>query len=132
MKIILVISLISTIISTVDFDLEQVRKDLLDRHNYYRAIKPRFDPLPKPELPISPQPLPFPVYLQASAPSKGKNKHKLLTRSPALEKIAQSHSEKLVSLGYLVHSSNTLNGNHIGENLYIWNKGGFLGTKSSR
>ena len=53
-----------------------------------------------------------------------------LTRFFVLEKIAQSHSEKLASLGYLVHSSNTLNGNKIGENLYIWKKdSGYIGSK---
>ena len=86
MKIILVISLISAIFSNVDFDLEEVRKDLLDRHNYYRenqhlalaavggtgirvVVKPPNDvleglayapiqlPPPKPELPTSPSPL---------------------------------------------------------------------------
>ena len=204
MKIILVISLISAIFNTVDCDLEQVRKDLLDRHNYYRenqhlafavggkgirvvvgqpndvlgtlAYAPKQSPLPKPELPPSPKPnspLPKPplqkspgfIYypdqaqLQATGspgfiyyPDQAQlqattSQHRFstrpknptphthrrlhgLTRSSALEKIAQSHSEKLASLGYLVHSSNTLNGNKIEENLYIWKKdSGYLGIK---
>ena len=206
MKIILVISLISAIISTVDFDLEQVRKDLLDRHNYYRenqhlsfavggtgirvvvgppndvleglAYAPKQSPPPKPELPpftktnspvpkpslpkspgfiyapdqaqlqakliaqpldhpeLPPVPQPIvprpPLRFQDSSPPihKHKRRNGRLTRSSALEKLAQSHSEKLASLGYLVHSSNTLNGNKIGENLYIWKKdSGYLGSK---
>ena len=50
---------------------------------------------------------------------RSKQKAPALTRLAALETIAQSYSEKLVSLGYLVHSSNTLNGKDIGENLYF-------------
>ena len=95
MKSFLLICLISTIFSTVVFDLEQVRKDLLDRHNLYRA--------------------------KHQAPN--------LERLAALETIAQSYSEKLVTLGYLVHSNNTLNGNYIGENLYFGYNAGYLGTK---
>ena len=52
-----------------------------------------------------------------------------LVRLAALENIAQAYSEKLVTLGYLVHSSNTLNGNYIGENLYFGYNAGYLGTK---
>ena len=48
---------------------------------------------------------------------------------PALEKIAQSYSEKLLSLGYLIHSGNTYNGNYIGENLYFGYNVKNLGTK---
>ena len=95
MKSFLLICLIATIFSTVVFDMEQVRKDLLDRHNYYRA----------------------------------KHQAANLERLAALETIAQSYSEKLVTLGYLVHSSNTLNGNYIGENLYFGYNAGYLGTK---
>ena len=95
MKSFLLICLISLSISKVSFDLETVRKDLLDRHNLYRA--------------------------KHQAPN--------LERLWALETIAQSYSEKLVSLGYLVHSSNTLNGNYIGENLYFGYNAGYLGTK---
>ena len=51
-----------------------------------------------------------------------------LARLTALEDIAQAYSEKLVTLGYLVHSSNTLNGNYIGENLYFGYNAGYLGT----
>ena len=85
MKSVLLIFLISSITSKVVYDLETVRKDLLDKHNFYRA------------------------------------KHQVtnLQRLAQLETIAQSYSEKLVSLGYLVHSSNTLNGEYIGENLYF-------------
>ena len=95
MKSFLLICLIASIFSTVVFDMEQVRKDLLDRHNYYRA----------------------------------KHQAANLERLAALETIAQSYSEKLVTLGYLVHSSNTLNGNYIGENLYFGYNAGYLGTK---
>ena len=52
-----------------------------------------------------------------------------LERNSQLEDIAQAYSEKLVTLGYLVHSSNTLNGNYIGENLYFGYNAGYLGTK---
>ena len=136
MKIALIITLISTIISIVDFDLEQVRNDLVERHNYYRAAKvrsPSKHTRPIPNKAISHASLSNPTngLLQNSEPPEIPHKHKRkkLRRSRALETIAQSHSEKLASLGYLVHSSNTLNGNHIGENIYIWNKGGYLGTK---
>ena len=95
MKSFLLICLISTMFSKVVFDLETVRKDLLDRHNLYRA--------------------------KHQAPN--------LERLAALETIAQAYSEKLVSLGYLVHSSNTLNGNYIGENLYFGYNAGYLGHK---
>ena len=95
MKSFLLICLFATIFSKVVYDLEQVRKDLLDRHNYYRA--------------------------KHQAPN--------LERLAALDTIAQSYSEKLASLGYLVHSSNTLNGNYIGENLYFGYNAGYLGTK---
>ena len=95
MKSFLLICLFATIFSKVVYDLEQVRKDLLDRHNYYRA--------------------------KHQAPN--------LERLAALDTIAQSYSEKLASLWYLVHSSNTLNGNYIGENLYFGYNAGYLGTK---
>ena len=95
MKAFLLISLIATIFSTVTFNLETVRNDLLDRHNLYRA--------------------------KHQAPN--------LARLAALETIAQSYSEHLVTLGYLVHSSNTLNGNYIGENLYFGYNAGYLGHK---
>ena len=85
MRTLLLICLISAIFSAVTFDLEQVRKDLLTRHNYYRA--------------------------KHQAPD--------LTRLAKLEEISQSYSEYLASIGHLVHSSNTLNGNYIGENLYM-------------
>ena len=94
MKAILLISLFASIFSTVTFNLETVRKDMLDKHNFYRA--------------------------KHQAPN--------LQRLAALEDIAQAYSEKLVSLGYLVHSSNTLNGNYIGENLYFGYNAGYLGT----
>ena len=95
MRSFLLLCLIATICSKVVFDLETVRKDLLTRHNLYRA------------------------------------KHKVadLTRLAALETIAQDYSQKLVKLGYLVHSSNTLNGNYIGENLYFGYNAGYLGEK---
>ena len=93
MKAILLICLFAAIFSTVTFNLETVRQDLLDRHNLYRA--------------------------RHQAPN--------LSRLAALETIAQSYSEKLVTLGYLVHSSNTLNGNYIGENLYFGYNAGYLG-----
>jgi len=95
MKSVLLIFLISSITSKVVYDLETVRKDLLDKHNFYRA------------------------------------KHQVpnLQRLAQLETIAQSYSEKLVSLGYLVHSSNTLNGEYIGENLYFGYNAGYVGTK---
>ena len=51
-----------------------------------------------------------------------------LERNSQLDAIAQAYSEKLVTLGYLVHSSNTLNGNYIGENLYFGYNAGYLGT----
>ena len=95
MKAFLLICLFATIFSTVVFDLETVRQDLLDRHNLYRA--------------------------KHQAPN--------LSRLAALETIAQAYSEKLVTLGYLVHSSNTLNGNYIGENLYFGYNAGYLGHK---
>ena len=95
MKSFLILSLIAIISSKVVFDLETVRKDLLDRHNLYRS----------------------------------KHQAPALTRLTALETIAQAYSEKLVSLGYLVHSSNTLNGNYIGENLYFGYNAGYLGHK---
>ena len=94
MKSVLFICLISIISSKVSFDLETVRKDLLNRHNLYRS--------------------------KHQAPS--------LQRLSSLESIAQSYSRKLVSLGYLVHSSNTLNGEYIGENLYMGYNAGYLGT----
>ena len=94
MRTLLLICLISAIFSAVTFDLEQVRKDLLTRHNYYRA--------------------------KHQAPD--------LTRLAKLEEISQSYSEYLASIGYLVHSSNTLNGNYIGENLYMGYNAGYLGT----
>ena len=50
MKIILVICLISSIFSAVEFDLEQIRNDLLDRHNYYRE---------SPSIPSSPVSIPY-------------------------------------------------------------------------
>ena len=95
MRTLLLICLISAIFSAVTFDLEQVRKDLLTRHNYYRA--------------------------KHQAPD--------LTRLAQLETISQSYSEYLASIGHLVHSSNTLNGNYIGENLYMGYNAGYLGTK---
>ena len=95
MKSLLLICLISVTLCTVVFDLEQVRKDLLDRHNLYRA----------------------------------KHQADNLERLAALETIAQAYSEKLATLGYLVHSGNTLNGNYIGENLYFGYNAGYLGTK---
>ena len=93
MKVILLISLIASIFSTVTFNLETVRKDLLDKHNFYRA----------------------------------KHQARNLSRLADLETIAQAYSEKLVSLGYLVHSSNTLNGKYIGENLFFGYNAGYLG-----
>ena len=94
MKSVLFICLFSIICCKVSFDLETVRKDLLNRHNLYRS------------------------------------KHQVpnLQRLSSLERIAQSYSQKLVSLGYLVHSSNTLNGEYIGENLYMGYNAGYLGT----
>ena len=94
MKSVILICLISIVFSKVEFDLETVRKDLLNRHNLYRS--------------------------KHQAPN--------LQRLSSLESIAQSYSRKLVSLGYLVHSSNTLNGQYIGENLYMGYNAGYLGT----
>ena len=60
---------------------------------------------------------------------RSKHQAPALTRLAALETIAQAYSEKLVSIGYLVHSSNTLNGKDIGENLYFGYNAGYLGHK---
>ena len=76
MKSFLLICLFATIFSKVVYDLEQVRKDLLDRHNYYRA--------------------------KHQAPN--------LERLAALDTIAQSYSEKLASLGYLVQQNQLMLG----------------------
>ena len=94
MRSILLLCLISTIFTKVVFDLEQVRADMLTRHNLYRS--------------------------KHQAPN--------LARHSQLESIAQAYSQNLVNLGYLVHSSNTLNGEYIGENLFFGYNAGYLGT----
>ena len=51
-----------------------------------------------------------------------------LERLAALETIAQDYSQHLVELGHLEHSGNKLNGEYIGENLYLGFNAGYLGT----
>ena len=54
-----------------------------------------------------------------------------LTRVAAIESIAQSYSNSLVTLGYLQHSSNKYLGNNLGENLYWGPKNSDIGNEST-
>ena len=84
MRTLLLLCLISFTFNKLEFDLEKVRKDMLDRHNLYRA------------------------------------KHQVgnLERLKALQAMAQSYSDYLLSTGKFEHSYNRFNGEYTGENLY--------------
>lgn len=65
-------------------ELEEVREQLLEKHNYYRV----------------------------------KHSTSNLVRNSEMEEIAQSYSEYLSENDIFEHSTNTYNGNYMGENLY--------------